>query len=72
MGEIPAVSIVITVLDIFDLSWNPTLGNIQEILSEPQYAKLDVKLHLVQGAVALNTGSPTTLAPNFFLTRRWV
>lgn len=57
---------IITVLDTFDLTWNVILGRIQKILNEPQYATLDAKLHLVQGAVVCHTGSSTPLAPNPF------
>lgn len=52
-GEIPAVSIVVTMQDVFDLRWNATLERLQDILNEPLYETLDVKLHLIQGAVAL-------------------
>ena len=50
-GVTPALTIILTVLNIFDIGWVETLKKIDEILQESPYVDLDLKLHLIQGSV---------------------
>lgn len=65
-GVTPAVTIILTVSDIFDVDWIKTLGKIEEIFHEPLYIHLELKLHLIQGSVIRQTGRPTSIAAEQF------
>lgn len=62
----PAVTIILTVSNIFDVGWIETLKTIDEILQESPYVDLDLKLHLIQGSVNRQIGRPTSIAPEQF------
>lgn len=47
----PAVTIILTVSNIFDEGWVETLKKIDEILQKSPYVDLDLKLHLTQGCL---------------------
>lgn len=62
----PAVTIILTVSNIFDVGWVETLKKIEEILQESPYVDLDLKLHLIQGSVNRQIGCPTSIVPEQF------
>lgn len=62
----PAVTIILTVSNIFDAGCVKTLKKIYDILQESPYVGLDPKLHLIQGSVNRQIGRPTSIAPKQF------
>lgn len=62
----PAVTIILTVSNMFDLRWVENLKKIDEILQESPYVDLDLKLHLIQGSVNWQIGRPTSIVPQQF------
>lgn len=62
----PAVTIILTVANIFDVGWVEAPKKINEILQESQYVDLNFKLHLIQVSVNRQIGHPTSIAPEKF------